>query len=92
MLLCGSPGLGKTTLAHIIATHAGYNPVEMNASDDRSVDSFKVNLENATSMKSVFGTEKRPNCLIIDEIDGAPSVSCIIEVFVYMLSRRQWPS
>ena len=30
-LLCGAPGLGKTTLAHIIARHAGYNVVEMNA-------------------------------------------------------------
>ena len=30
-LLCGAPGLGKTTLAHIIAKHAGYNVVEMNA-------------------------------------------------------------
>lgn len=30
-LLCGPPGLGKTTLAHVIAKHAGYNVVEMNA-------------------------------------------------------------
>ena len=30
-LLCGPPGLGKTTLAHVIAQHAGYNVVEMNA-------------------------------------------------------------
>ena len=30
-LLCGAPGLGKTTLAHVIAQHAGYNVVEMNA-------------------------------------------------------------
>lgn len=30
-LLCGPPGLGKTTLAHVIAQHAGYCVVEMNA-------------------------------------------------------------
>ena len=30
-LLCGNPGLGKTTLAHIISKHAGYNVIEMNA-------------------------------------------------------------
>ena len=33
-LLCGAPGLGKTTLAHIIARHAGYQAVEMNARFD----------------------------------------------------------
>lgn len=30
-LLCGPPGLGKTTLAHIIAKHCGYNVLELNA-------------------------------------------------------------
>ena len=35
-LLCGAPGLGKTTLAHVIAQHAGYQAVEMNARFDIS--------------------------------------------------------
>jgi chromosome transmission fidelity protein 18 len=34
---------------------------------------FKVKLEAATQMKSVSEKDKRPNCLIIDEIDGAPT-------------------
>jgi chromosome transmission fidelity protein 18 len=45
--------------------------VEINASDDRSVDAFKKSLEAATQMRSVMGEERRPNCLVIDEIDGA---------------------
>jgi len=74
-LLHGPPGLGKTTLAHIVATHAGYNVVEMNASDDRSVDAFKRKLESSTQMRSVIAQDQRPNCLIIDEIDGAPAAT-----------------
>uniref|UniRef100_A0A670XRY0 Chromosome transmission fidelity protein 18 homolog n=1 Tax=Pseudonaja textilis TaxID=8673 RepID=A0A670XRY0_PSETE len=74
-LLCGPPGLGKTTLAHVIAKHAGYNVVEMNASDDRSPDAFQTQIEAATQMKSVLGASEKPNCLVIDEIDGAPVAS-----------------
>lgn len=40
-LLTGPPGLGKTTLAHVAAKHAGYNIVELNASDDRGPEAFR---------------------------------------------------
>ena len=72
-LLHGPPGLGKTTLAHIVAKHAGYKVVEMNASDDRSLETFSRKFESSTQMKSVVTEDKRPICLVIDEIDGSPT-------------------
>jgi chromosome transmission fidelity protein 18 len=41
ILICGPPGAGKTTLAGIVARHAGYNPVEVNASDDRTASALR---------------------------------------------------
>uniref|UniRef100_A0A2K5V8I5 Chromosome transmission fidelity protein 18 homolog n=1 Tax=Macaca fascicularis TaxID=9541 RepID=A0A2K5V8I5_MACFA len=81
-LLCGPPGLGKTTLAHVIARHAGYSVVEMNASDDRSPEAFRTRIEAATQMESVLGAGGKPNCLVIDEIDGAPVVGSLMPGWV----------
>ncbi|EOD19227.1 hypothetical protein EMIHUDRAFT_243123 [Emiliania huxleyi CCMP1516] len=36
LLLSGPPGMGKTALVHVVARHAGYRLLEINASDDRS--------------------------------------------------------
>uniref|UniRef100_A0A3P8YK91 Chromosome transmission fidelity protein 18 homolog n=1 Tax=Esox lucius TaxID=8010 RepID=A0A3P8YK91_ESOLU len=85
-LLSGPPGLGKTTLAHIIARHAGYNVVEINASDDRSAELFQKRIDTATQMKSVLGANEKPNCLIIDEIDGAPAAA--INILLATLNRK----
>lgn len=81
MLLTGAPGLGKTTLAHVCAKQAGYEVVEINASDERSRDVVKgrirdiVGTENVKGVnaKGVTGTVRkagRPVCVIVDEVDG----------------------
>ena len=42
VLLSGSPGIGKTSAALIIARECGYEPIEVNASDTRSKSDNKV--------------------------------------------------
>ena len=41
LMLCGPPGLGKTTLAYVAANHSGYNIVEINSLDDRAGETFR---------------------------------------------------
>lgn len=75
LLLSGPPGLGKTTLAYVLAHQAGYQVLEVNASDERTGkvvdDRIKPALESrALSMNGSMAGNK-PTCIVIDEIDGA---------------------
>ncbi|CAB3406537.1 unnamed protein product [Caenorhabditis bovis] len=72
VLLAGPAGLGKTTLAKIVARQAGYTTVDVNSSDARTVADLNRVLEGAVKIARTLDADSRPNCLILDEIDGAP--------------------
>ncbi|KAF9036642.1 hypothetical protein BJ165DRAFT_1504858 [Panaeolus papilionaceus] len=84
MLLSGPPGFGKTTLAHVIARQAGYEVMEINASDARSGqvvdDRIRPTLESGFAIGST-----KPVLLVIDEIDGATGAGESSNTFVHKL-------
>ncbi len=69
LLLHGPPGTGKTTLAHVLARHAGYRSVEINASDDRSAAAFFRKVVPALEHEAL--DTGKPSLVVVDEIDGA---------------------
>ncbi|KAJ2906360.1 chromosome transmission fidelity protein 18 [Zalerion maritima] len=81
LMLAGPPGLGKTTLAHVCARQAGYDVLEINASDDRSKDVVKGRIRTTLGTESVKnvtggkskGKPARPVCVVVDEVDGVVS-------------------
>ncbi|MCJ1474468.1 hypothetical protein MMC13_003126 [Lambiella insularis] len=81
LLLTGPPGFGKTTLAHVCAKQAGYEVVEINASDERSSQVVKGRIRDSVGTENVRGVNTitldgtvrkagRPVCVVIDEVDG----------------------
>ena len=74
ILIGGPPGVGKTTLAYIIAKQCGYEPIVVNASEERSTDKLILRIYNSTLSHNLTNLKKdqkrKPSCLILDEIDG----------------------
>lgn len=68
LLLHGPPGIGKTSVSHIIAKQQGYAITEINASDERSGLPVKEKIYNNLFSNNLMN---KPICLIADEIDGS---------------------
>lgn len=77
VLICGSPGIGKTTLALTAARTLGYEPLEINASRSlRSHDDVMTLRDSCMAPVSFtsfvkYTTNPRKTCVILDEIDGS---------------------
>ncbi|KAG8885565.1 hypothetical protein FRB97_000473 [Tulasnella sp. 331] len=70
LLLAGPPGLGKTTLAHVVANQAGYSVLEINASDARTGNIIDERIKPALETGQGLG-RKKPVLVVVDEVDGA---------------------
>lgn len=77
-LLSGSPGVGKTTTAHLVCKEVGMDVVEFNASDTRSQKLMSKEVGELLSSKSLLpffqsgGDSKTTerHVLVMDEVDG----------------------
>jgi DNA polymerase III delta prime subunit len=76
LMLHGPPGLGKTTLAHVAASLAGYEVIEINASDERSGTAAKDRIIEAVETLGIdrSGRRGKERCVILDECDGGDAV------------------
>lgn len=71
MILHGPPGVGKTSLAHVIANETNAEIFELNASDLRNKGNLQEILKPAIQQQSLF---KKTKIILIDETDGICAV------------------
>lgn len=67
VILHGSPGVGKTSAAHALAADFGWQPIELNASDDRTADVLDRIAGEAAATWTLDGSRK---LIILDEADN----------------------
>lgn len=71
LLLCSRPGMGKTSLAHIIAKEFECDKMYINASDEGNVDTIRNKVKDFAMTASFNGKMK---IVILDEADGFSNI------------------
>ena len=66
LLLCGSAGTGKTTLARALCQDFGYDYIVVNGSNDRNIDTLRTTITQFASSVSINSDMK---VVILDEAD-----------------------
>jgi DNA polymerase III delta prime subunit len=66
LLLAGSAGVGKTTVAKALCEEVGCDYIVINGSDESGIDTFRNKIKNYASSMSLSGGRK---VIIIDEAD-----------------------
>ena len=66
LLLCGTAGVGKTTVAKALCNELGADWVLINGSEERNIDTLRVKVKQFASTISLSGG---PKIVILDEAD-----------------------
>ncbi|MFC7251379.1 replication factor C large subunit [Halomicroarcula sp. GCM10025324] len=70
VILHGSPGVGKTSAAHALASDLGWPTIELNASDSRTKDVIERVAGEAAKSGTLTGGGKGRRLVIMDEADN----------------------
>jgi len=75
LLISGPPGIGKTSIAHILLRDMGYDIIEFNASELRTSKVISDKLKTILSGKSIktMFNKNIKSGIIMDEVDGVES-------------------
>ena len=80
LLLSGSAGVGKTTIAKALCEEVGCDYIVINGSDENGVDTIRIKIKNYASSVSLMGGRK---VIILDEADYlTPNAQAILRASI----------